>query len=131
MPLFYIRDSRIADEFEIYMAKIKRNSIDLFVDSALLPIIPERDRSIDEVRAPNGGMHPVVSAMPAGRTQIRRKRFPVHYVLVQIVRGFRNQCIDPVASIPYQAQLLDFWSIFGAYQGRLGTRKRNRSNDLD
>jgi len=28
-------------------------------------------------------------------------------------------------------QLLSFWCIFGAGQGRLGTRKRNRSNDLD
>jgi hypothetical protein len=28
-------------------------------------------------------------------------------------------------------QPLSFWSIFGAGQGRLGTRKRNRSNDLD
>jgi hypothetical protein len=26
---------------------------------------------------------------------------------------------------------LSFWCIFGAGQGRLGTRKRNRSNDLD
>jgi hypothetical protein len=25
----------------------------------------------------------------------------------------------------------DLWSNFGAAQGRLGTRKRNRSNDLD
>jgi hypothetical protein len=25
----------------------------------------------------------------------------------------------------------DFWSNFGAGQGRLGTRKRNRRNDLD
>jgi hypothetical protein len=28
-------------------------------------------------------------------------------------------------------QFLSFWCIFGADQGRLGTRKRNRSNDLD
>jgi hypothetical protein len=38
--------------------------------------------------------------------------------------------LDP-RGLDQKQTTLPFWSIFGAGQGRLGTGKRNRSNDLD